>query len=92
VRAHEGGRICADADCDTVLSIYNPTDYCTLHTQPTGRRRMKERAVREVGCASCGTVFETHTPTQKYCSDHCRMAAFARRKREALRLEQRIIH
>ena len=42
-------------------------------------------AVREATCAHCGTAFETLNQARKFCSDRCRMAAFARRKRAALR-------
>ena len=29
------GRICADGECQTVLSVYNTGDRCWEHTQPT---------------------------------------------------------
>ena len=35
-------------------------------------------------------MFETGNQARKYCSDRCRMAAFARRKRAALRAENRL--
>ena len=50
-----------------------------------GRRRGLPQPIREVACEHCGTVFATGNQTRKYCSDRCRMAAFARRKRAALR-------
>ena len=28
------GRVCSDERCDTMLSIYNSTDFCSVHTQP----------------------------------------------------------
>jgi hypothetical protein len=31
------GRRCADPACPTVLSTYNPSDTCYLHTEPTYR-------------------------------------------------------
>lgn len=31
---HETGRICEDATCSTVLSIYNATGWCWQHEQP----------------------------------------------------------
>ncbi len=92
VRAYQDGRICAHPECHTILSIYNATKYCTLHTRPSPRHLERKGTVREVECPQCGAVFETHNPARKYCSDRCRMTAFARRKREAVRLEQQVIH
>jgi hypothetical protein len=31
---HATGRICADPNCGTVLSIYNPSSECFRHHQP----------------------------------------------------------
>jgi endogenous inhibitor of DNA gyrase (YacG/DUF329 family) len=85
VRSYQSGRICAHPDCDTILSVYNPARYCTIHASLAagGRRRGTPRPIREVACEQCGTVFETGNQARKYCSDRCRMAAFARRKRAA---------
>lgn len=87
VRSYQEGRICAHAACGTILSIYNPSKYCTVHAAlgAGGRRRGLPQPIREVACEHCGTVFATGNQTRKYCSDRCRMAAFARRKRAALR-------
>jgi hypothetical protein len=89
VRSYQSGRVCAHAACDTILSIYNPSKYCTVHAGLAmgGRRRGGPRPIREVACGLCGTVFETGNQARKYCSDRCRMAAFARRKRATLRAE-----
>jgi endogenous inhibitor of DNA gyrase (YacG/DUF329 family) len=54
----------------------------------SGRRRGAPRPIREVACQQCGTVFETGNQARKFCSDRCRMAAFARRKRAAIRLQK----
>ena len=91
VRAYKRGRTCAQPECDTVLSIYNPAKYCSAHVHlaTNGRRRGAARVVREVVCEQCGTVFETGNGARKFCSDRCRMAAFARRKRAAQRAERR---
>jgi len=35
------GRLCAEANCETRLSIYNKGDYCSLHTQSVVRLRGK---------------------------------------------------
>ena len=87
VRSHEGGRVCAQPDCETILSIYNATRFCAVHARSAacGRHRALEHAVREVSCAHCGAEFETRNQTRRFCSDRCRMAAFARRKRAAVR-------
>jgi hypothetical protein len=92
VRSYQSGRVCAHCDCDTILSIYNPSRYCTVHAALAagGRRRGAPRPIREMACEQCGTVFETGNQARKYCSDRCRMAAFARRKRAALRAESRL--
>jgi len=78
VRVHQRGRICAEAGCATILSIYNPSKYCSAHL---------EQALLAVACENCGAGFETRNPRRRYCSDRCRMAAFARRKRAAQRRE-----
>jgi hypothetical protein len=92
VRSYQSGRTCAHPDCDTILSIYNPAKYCTVHESlaASGRRRGTPRPIREAACEHCGAVFETGNQARKYCSDRCRMAAFARRKRAALRAESRL--
>jgi hypothetical protein len=82
VRIHERGRICAHAGCDTILSIYNPTKYCTAHvSEAAGARRRMTHGPRATACEACGLVFETRNERRRFCSDRCRMAAFARRKR-----------
>ena len=91
VRSYQSGRICSHPECDTILSVYNPSKYCAMHAGLTsgGRRRGAPRPIREVACEHCGSVFETGNQARKYCSDRCRMAAFARRKRAAIRAESR---
>ena len=86
------GRVCAHEGCDTILSIYNPATYCSAHASEgfSRRRRAGTRAAREVVCEHCGHEFETRNQHRKYCSDRCRMAAFARRKRAAERALRRI--
>ena len=44
---------------------------------------------RDVACEHCGEVFQTANRARRYCSDRCRMAAFARRKRAAERAKAR---
>jgi hypothetical protein len=85
VRTYPGDRVCAHTDCVTILSIYNPTRYCGLHT-PQDRsesRRKVTRPLRQGTCEHCGAPFETANPMRKFCSDHCRMAAFAYKQRRA---------
>lgn len=92
VHSYQSGRICAHGDCDTILSVYNPSKYCTVHSRCTlgGRTRAMPRPITEVACGHCGSVFQTANPARKFCSDRCRMAAFARRKRAAVRAERRL--
>ena len=87
VRSHPRGRVCAHEGCNTILSIYNPAKYCAAHVKPAqnGRRRVEAHPLREVVCENCGSVFETEHPHHRYCSDRCRAADFARRKRAAQR-------
>ena len=88
VRSHKSGRVCAQSDCRTVLSIYNSTNSCALHALSARldrRPSAQQLAVREVTCAHCGTAFDTPNQARRFCSDRCRMAAFARRKRAAVR-------
>jgi hypothetical protein len=83
VRIHQRGRICAQTGCDTILSVYNPATYCAAHVSqsPGARRRRLSQQPRVVACESCGQAFSTSNERRRFCSDRCRMAAFARRKR-----------
>lgn len=92
VRVHRRGRICAQPGCDTILSVYNPAKYCSAHVQESqsSRRRRLAAVPREVACEHCGSPFATTNEHRKYCSDRCRMAAFARRKRAAERAVRRL--
>jgi hypothetical protein len=86
-RTYGAGRVCATEGCGTVLSSYNPSAVCCLHSQGwTVKRSSVERRVRErpelvETCqnAQCGTEFVTTNPAKKYCSDRCRMQAFQAR-------------
>lgn len=89
VRAHQRGRVCAREGCATILSIYNPSKYCAAHAQRATHRRGEVRPILEVACAHCGAPFKTGNPHRKFCSDRCRMAAFARRRRAAQRRDAR---
>ena len=78
------GRVCAEPDCRTVLSSYNPSAYCWLHE---GRRastkggQRKERVELDRICAfsGCERPFVSSNPVRIYCSDRCRMASFQKR-------------
>jgi hypothetical protein len=89
VRVYKRGRVCAHPDCATILSVYNPAKYCAAHVTEarSGRRRGASQSSREAACENCGAAFETANPHRRYCSDRCRMAAFARRKRAQLRAQ-----
>lgn len=44
-RTFRNGRVCAEAGCETKLSIYNDDDRCSLHVNPsTPRLRGKKIA------------------------------------------------
>ena len=92
VTVRERGRVCAHQDCDTILSIYNPARYCSAHVSAAHGRHSRHsvRPARLAACEHCGEEFETRNTHRKYCSDRCRMAAFARRKRAAERAERRL--
>ena len=92
VAIKERGRVCAHEGCDTVLSIYNPSKYCSAHASegPGRRHRRALQPARRVFCGNCGEEFETKNMHRKYCSDRCRMSAFARRKRAAARALRRL--
>ena len=86
------GRVCAADGCSTVLSSYNPSQYCCLHGHGWAGDRSEQRQYRARpeltrSCAnpSCGREFLTTNPHRKYCSDRCRMRAFQQR----LTLERR---
>jgi endogenous inhibitor of DNA gyrase (YacG/DUF329 family) len=89
VRLYARGRICAHPGCATILSVYNPARFCAAHLQQAQpRRRRMTLLPREASCENCGTAFETSNPRRKFCSDRCRMAAFARRSRAQKRAER----
>ena len=37
-RTFRRGRICAEAGCETKLSIYNDEEYCSVHVSPSAPR------------------------------------------------------
>jgi hypothetical protein len=90
VRSYRSGRTCGHSACDTILSIYNPSMYCWAHDALASGRRAHgaQRPTREVTCENCATLFSTGNAARKFCSDSCRMAAFARRKRKAIHAER----
>ncbi len=49
--------------------------------------RRARRPLAERTCLNCGLAFESANDKRRYCSDRCRMTAFARRKRAAARQE-----
>ena len=85
VRSHRRGRICAHEGCKTILSIYNPAEFCAAHMNQAQNRhgRVAEHPMKEAACKNCGSIFATDNPHRRYCSDRCRVAAFSRRKRSA---------
>jgi hypothetical protein len=92
VRVHQRGRICAHDGCATILSIYNPAKYCSAHLEQAQRgRRGVTHPVLAIACENCGAAVRTRNPRRRYCSDRCRMAAFARRKRSAQRGQASVV-
>jgi hypothetical protein len=81
VRTYARGRVCRAVGCGTVLSAYNSSAFCAVHEGVLRRKRRARRPVLERACAHCGATFETANEKRRYCSDRCRMTAFARRKR-----------
>lgn len=80
------GRVCAEPECETVLSAYNPSAYCWLHERRALAAKVRSprneaRPVRKA-CAhdACTRAFQSANPARRYCSDRCRMAAFQSRR------------
>jgi hypothetical protein len=34
VESFRAGRVCSEEGCETLLSIYNSSEFCSVHTQP----------------------------------------------------------
>jgi hypothetical protein len=88
VRTFGHGRVCSAEGCTTVLSLYNPSDFCAVHERrlmriadAPSRRLLGPLLVVRCAHDDCGTTFTTRNPRRKYCSDSCRMKAFQRRER-----------
>ena len=82
------GRTCRAEGCATILSMYNPAEYCGVHegrdAQRQKRRRRRPELPRlECVCPYCGDVFETANPRRRFCSDACRIASWQRRQKVA---------
>ena len=58
VRIYQHGRTCEHPDCATILSVYNPSKYCSVHEKLVlgGRKRRCPRPIREVACEHCGAT------------------------------------
>jgi len=93
-RTYGSGRVCAVEGCGTILSAYNPSDVCALHsgawqTEPAHQGRQaveREELTRRCAYAACGREFTTTNPAKKYCCDACRMRAFQARVTAARRM------
>ena len=78
------GRLCAIEGCQTVLSRYNPSAICSLHSlgwkirQRSPTRHPQKRPERIANCQNpnCSGEFVTTNPARKFCSDPCRMQAY----------------
>jgi len=94
VTAFGHGRVCDANGCTTVLSKYNPTPYCVVHSEraATCRARrgrpagssMDHQTPAARQCARCEEWFDGTNPRRVYCSDHCRVMSFYARKRESV--------
>ena len=80
------GRVCAAADCATILSAYNPSAHCGVHEPPEVSRKPgpgctgRPLETRLCGNPLCGRAFESRHAKRQYCSDRCRMQAFQERR------------
>jgi len=88
VKTFGDGRVCAAPGCSTVLSRYNPSEFCALHARSDagGEHRQRRDApliTRHCAYGPCGCEFTTANTARKYCSDRCRMRAFQERQRLA---------
>lgn len=86
-RTYGAGRVCSAEGCQTILSSYNPSAVCCLHSHSwavspnSSRHHREDRRVLVVNCQNpeCRAEFATSNPAKKYCNDRCRMQAFQRR-------------
>jgi hypothetical protein len=86
-KTYGSGRVCRVEGCGTLLSAYNPSSICALHSggwkdelkRTTRRQRPREEMTRYCSFEPCGREFVTSNPAKKYCSDACRMRAFQAR-------------
>ncbi|HZL63632.1 MAG TPA: hypothetical protein VFD50_01630 [Thermoleophilia bacterium] len=76
-----------------MLSEYNPTSFCVVHSERTATCRARKgratgssldrQAPPARHCARCEEWFDGTNPRRVYCSDHCRVMAFYARKRQS---------
>ncbi len=95
-RTYGTGRVCAIPGCGTLLSAYNPSEVCALHSgawhdeaqQGARKAARREELSRRCAFEACGREFTTTNPAKKYCGDACRMRAFQARITAAKRMSQ----
>jgi len=84
-----GDRVCAAADCGTILSVYNPSSRCVIHDErevslrPRASRMDRPSEDRRCGTPACERWFESPNPKRLFCSDRCRLQAFYEHRRAA---------
>ena len=90
VRTYRRGRVCAEPDCTTLLSAYNPSPRCAVHERRETIVRLRRFEPRETEqhCAHCGAPFVTANPRRKFCSARCRSHAFSARERAMRQIAQ----
>jgi len=93
-RTYGSGRVCAVPGCGTLLSAYNPSEVCALHSgawhdddqQAARKAAQREELTRRCAFEACSREFTTTNPAKKYCGDACRMRAFQARVTAARRM------
>lgn len=73
-------RVCAHPGCDTELSVYNPTDYCSLHAPPVPKWVSG-------ACSECGRPI-TYKSKSGLCARCVRRAKPEARPRTSLRKDR----
>ena len=82
VRTYAAGRVCAAEGCITVLSIYNPSRFCGLHSTPDRSTHPGAGRCGRCAGARASTAARSSRPRTR-CASTARTAAGWRRSRSA---------